>query len=167
MKRLPVREGPRPRTTDTNPHSQLDQNPAPELVEEMADQLFGFAAVREAPSAISVPGARAAWLDPSLARGPREAFLIGTEFAHIHPLPDGSLHAALPPTLAEEAVAAGWADVHPVARRGLIPMNVVMLYAPRTRADLEVVLQLLHEAHQFALGESGVTSNEVAPVAED
>jgi hypothetical protein len=155
MSQLPPRVGPRPRTTETNPHSQLDQHPAPELVSELARGLFSLAGVGEAPSAISVPGARAAWLDPKLARGPREAFLIGTEFAHIHPVPDGSLHAALPSELAKAAVATGWAEVHPVARRGLMPMNVVMLYAPRDHTELEVILALLAAAHQFALGESG------------
>jgi len=151
--------GPRPTTTDTNPHSQLDQNPSAALIEDLAAGLFGFEGVREGPSAISVPGARAAWLDRALARGPQEAFLIGTEFAHIHPLPDGSLHAALPPELAEEAISAGWAEVHPVARRGLIPMNVVMLYAPRSKEELEVVLGLLEASHQFALGASGSADN--------
>jgi hypothetical protein len=33
--------------------------------------------------------------------------MIGREFAHIHPVPDGSLHAALPPEVAEEAVEKG------------------------------------------------------------
>ncbi|HSH62405.1 MAG TPA: hypothetical protein VK988_22700 [Acidimicrobiales bacterium] len=38
----------------------------------------------------------------------------------------------LTPALAEEAVEAGWAEQHPVARRGLIPPNAVMLCAPGT-----------------------------------
>lgn len=150
--RLPSREGPRPRTTPTNPHSQLTQQPPVGIIEELARRLFVLPGVHEAPSAISVPGARAAWLDPKLANGPREAFLIGTEFAHIHPLPDGSLHAALPPALTESSIAAGWAEIHPVARRGLIPMNVVMLYAPRNETEVDIVFGLLQAAHQFALG---------------
>jgi hypothetical protein len=54
-------------------------------------------------SVISVPGARALWLDYSLHAGPPEAFLIGREFAHLHPGADHSLHAMLPPDHAE-----GW-----------------------------------------------------------
>jgi hypothetical protein len=154
MAELPKRAGPRPRTTPTNPHSQLDQHPPAEVIADLARGLFGFSGVREAPSMISVPGARAAWLDRSLAQGPPEAFIIGSEFAHIHPLPDGSLHAALPPALAEEAVAAGWAEIHPVARRGLIPMNIVMLYAPRDAAELSVVLGLLRAGYELARGET-------------
>src|SRR5512132_2906139 len=120
---LPERRGPRPHTTPTNPHTQLDQQPAPEVAESLraslAEALFGLEDVSEAPSAVSVPGARALWLPRAAARGPQQAFMVGTEFAHLHPSPDWSLHAALPPALAEEAVAQGWAEVHPVARRGL------------------------------------------------
>ncbi len=65
----------------------------------------------------------------------------------------GSLHVVVPPQLAEDAVSTGWAEIHPVARRGLIPMNIVMLYAPRNNTELEVVIDLLRAAHRFALGE--------------
>ena len=77
---LPARAGDRPRTTPTNPHTQLDQQPAD-------------AYVVEEPSGISVPGARALVLAPGEPSGPPEAFLTGREFAHLHPAPDHSLHA--------------------------------------------------------------------------
>lgn len=153
---LGERRGPRPRTTETNPHTQLDQQPAPAdavgLRDALARLLFALPDVIEGPSAVSVPGARALWLPPEAARGPRTAFLVGTEFAHLHPSPDGSLHAALPPLLAGEAVDKGWAEVHPVARLGLIPLNVVMLYAPRDEDEVEVVADLVRAGHAFARG---------------
>lgn len=46
---------------------------------------------------------------------------------------DGSLHIVLPPDLAMEAITAGWAGVHPVARAGMAPLNRVMLYGPVMR----------------------------------
>src|ERR671919_3106772 len=136
---LPKRSGSRPRTTPTNPHTQLEQNPQPEMVEELAQRVFALAGVEERPSAISVPGARALWLLEELPTGPQEAFMIGREFAHIHPLPDGSLHAALPPELAEKVIEKGWAEQHPVARMGHISPNVVMIYAPRNAEEIEIV----------------------------
>ena len=78
--------------------------------------------------------------------------MIGREFAHIHPLPDGSLHAALPPETAEEAVNKGWAELHPVARLGYIPENVVMIYAPRDEEELGIVLRLVEESRRYAGG---------------
>jgi hypothetical protein len=98
-----------------------------------------------------VPGARALWLEEG-ANGPTEAFMVGYEFAHLHPEPDQSLHAMLPPPLATEAVERGWAEVHPVARMGLIPPNAVMLYAPRDDGEREVVASLVHAAYDFARG---------------
>ncbi|MEO8347864.1 MAG: luciferase family protein [Acidobacteriota bacterium] len=152
MNALPERRGPRPSTTPTNPHTQLDQRPGVPTHAAFARALFALPGVLEQPSAISVPGARALWLEPAGARGPREAFLIGREFAHLHPLPDGSLHVALAPSVAEEAIARGWAETHPVARLGLIPENVVMIYAPRDEAEAAVVLDLVRSALGFARG---------------
>jgi len=149
---LPDRRGPRPHTTPTNPHMQLDQLPAPRVIAGLADALFALPGVREQPSAISVPGARAMWLEPHDARGPRYAFLVGREFAHLHPPPEGSLHAALPPSLVPEAIARRWAEIHPVARLVVIPGNVVMLYAPRDDAEVAVVLGLVRAALAFARG---------------
>lgn len=154
MKRkgLPERAGQRPRTTLTNPHTQLDQNPEEVLVRELAQKVFALSDVEERPSAISVPGARALWLRDEVPAGPQEAFMIGREFAHIHPLPDGSLHAALPPELAEEAIEKGWAEQHPVARMGYIPPNVVMIYAPRNAGEIEIVAGLVTESYRYAGG---------------
>jgi hypothetical protein len=115
---LPKRSGPRPRTTPTNPHTQLEQNPERELVEELARRVFTLPGVEERPSAVSVPGARALWLREDVPAGPPEAFMVGREFAHIHPMPEGSLHAALPPEVAREAIRKDWAEQHPVARTG-------------------------------------------------
>lgn len=148
---LPQRAGSRPRTTPTNPHTQLDQQPPDaRWVEELARRVFALPGVVEEPSGISVPGARALVLAPDEALGPPEAFLIDREFAHLHPDPDHSLHAMLPTETATEAVDAGWAEPHPAALRGLIPSNAVMLYAPRDEAELDVVENLVRASHAFA-----------------
>ncbi len=152
QKALPERAGQRPSTTPTNPHTKLDQNPEDLVVRELAQRLFALPDVEERPSAISVPGARALWLRDDVPTGPQEAFMIGREFAHIHPMPDGSLHAALPPEVAQEAVEKGWAEQHPVARMGYIPQNVVMIYAPRDVQEIEVVAGLVVEAYRYAGG---------------
>jgi hypothetical protein len=152
---LAHRLGPRPATTPTNPHVQLDQQPDDTSQrDQLAAALFALPHVVERPSLISVPGARALWLSEG-ADGPPEAFLIEAEFAHLHPGPDQSLHAMLPPGLADEAVEAGWAEIHPVARRGLIPPNAVMIYAPRDDAEREVVTYLVTASHRFARGLGG------------
>ena len=148
---LPARAGDRPRTTPTNPHTQLDQQPTDlRWVEELARRVFALPGVREEPSRISVPGARALILAPGEPTGPPEAFLIEREFAHLHPAPDHSLHAMLPLDIAEAAIEAGWAETHPVARMGIIPPTAVMLYAPRDDAELGVIETLVRASHTFA-----------------
>jgi hypothetical protein len=148
---LPTRAGDRPRTTPTNPHTQLDQQPSDlRWVDELARRVFSLPGVVEEPSGISVPGARALVLVPGEPAGPPEAFLIDREFAHLHPAPDHSLHAMLPTERVADAVEAGWAEPHPAAQRGLIPATAVMLYAPRDEEELDVIEGLVRASHAFA-----------------
>jgi hypothetical protein len=150
---LPVRPGPRPSTTPTNPHTQLDQQPEDQTIRtQLAQRVFSLPDVEERPTMISVPGARALWLGDGVAAGPAEAFMIEREFAHLHPEPDQSLHAALPPDIAQAAITAGWAELHPVARMGLIPPTTVMLYSPRNQDELDVVYQLVLSSYVYAGG---------------
>jgi Family of unknown function (DUF5519) len=147
----PTRRGKRPRTTPTNPHTQLDQQPVDAaLVEELSRRLFALPGVVERPSGISVPGARALTLAAGESAGPPEAFMIAREFAHLHPSPDHSLHAMLPAEVARAAIDAGWAELHPVARMGLLPPTAVMLYAPRNETGLAVIEELVEASHRPA-----------------
>lgn len=149
---LPRRSGPRPAVTTGMPHQQLGQQPAEEAVPRcLAQRVFvPRTDVHEAPSRISVPGARALVLDEGVPTGPTEAFIVGREFAHLHPAPDHSLHMALPLDIARDAIAAGWAEQHIAAASGQAPPTVVMVYAPRDDNDIDVVLRLLDESYRFA-----------------
>jgi hypothetical protein len=64
--------------------------------------------------------------------------MVGVEFAPLHGASDGSLHAALPPDVAAQAITRGWAEFHPLARRGMIaapraPGQAATAYAHRAR----------------------------------
>jgi Family of unknown function (DUF5519) len=147
------RAGERPRTTSSNPHQQQSQNPTPEVYALLLSKAFDFPHVERRPSAISVPGAQALWLSEAVAAGRPEAFLIGREFAHVHPPYDGSMHMMLPPDAVRELLGKGWGEPHPMARRGLIPATAVMVYAPRDAAEVDTVLQLLAASYRFACGD--------------
>lgn len=151
---LPHRAGPRPRTDRGLPHQQLDQQPTDETIRaRLAARVFTLAGVVEAPTGISVPGARALVLEDA-PTGPPGAFLIDREFAHLHPPPDLSLHLTLPQRRAEEAIRAGWAEPHPLVTDGRLPPTVVMVYAPRDEAELAVVAGLVRESCDFARGQT-------------
>lgn len=133
---------------------QLDQQPDDVgLREALVRKVFALEGVEEHPSVVSVPGARALWLRDDQPTGPREAFMVEREFAHLHPAPDQSLHMALPLDLVELAVRQGWAELHPAAARGLIPQSAVMVYAPRDAGEVETVAGLVEASWRFARGE--------------
>jgi Family of unknown function (DUF5519) len=152
IRSLPERVGPPPDTGPAMPHQQLTQNAPSEMQEALFARASGLFGVRVGPSGVSVPGARAFILDESLANGPPEAFMVGTEFAHLHGAADGSLHVTLPPAVAAEAVERGWAEPHPLARLGVAPSTLVMLYGPRDEAELETVWRLVETSYAFARG---------------
>jgi phospholipase/carboxylesterase len=148
---LPGRAGARPSVSWTIPQQQESDNAPAELQEALFARMSALPGVESGPSQISVAGARAV-LAPD-ATGPEEAFLVPSarEFAHLHPAYDGSLHLVLPVDLAADAVAKGWAQVHMLAGIRLSP-GFVLVYGPRTEAELEVVAGLVEASHQFALG---------------
>jgi hypothetical protein len=137
---------------------QLDQQPDdPAVRDELARRAFALADVIEQPSGISVPGARALVVVPDAPVGPDAAFMIGREFAHLHPRPDMSLHLTLPAEEGAAAVEAGWAELHPAARAGLVPRTAFMIFAPRDAEELDVVTTLVAASHRFARGGEAVT----------
>jgi hypothetical protein len=143
------RRGPRPKTTATNPHTQLDQNAPPALQERLYQLAAALPGVKVGPSHVSVPGTRAFHL-PSSTNSNRAAFMLEREFAHLHPAYDGSLHLALPPDLVDGVIANGWAERHPLAGQYGLPNNIVMVFGPRDDDELEVVFELVRASHAAA-----------------
>ena len=144
------RAGDRPLTTRPSrevafPHQQLTQLAPVELQDELVNRASTLLHVSTGGSCVSVPGSRAFRLDPAQAHGPAEAFQCGTEFAHVHPAGDGSLHLTLPPAVYEAVLSKGWGEPHPIS-------GTMLLFGPRNRRELETVWQLLLCSYRFALG---------------
>jgi hypothetical protein len=144
-----VRRGRRPRTTSTNPHTQLDQNAPIALQEKVFEIGKSLAGVAAGQSLVSVPGARAFHLT-GCAHSSHGAFMLECEFAHLHPPHDGSLHMTLPPKIVDTVIANGWAELHPLAGRYGLPTNIVMVYGPRDDEELSIVTDLLRASHAWA-----------------
>ena len=113
--RLPERVGPRPQTMRWMPHMPIGVEPDPQILAELERRAFALPDIEDRPTVVSVPGARALWLREGAPVAHPELVVAGREFEHIHT--DGSLHVVLPPEPAEEGVAAGWAESHPLAAR--------------------------------------------------
>jgi phospholipase/carboxylesterase len=147
--RLPQRPGPRPPTHQGMPHTQIGVSPIPEVNAELFRRSFSLPGVENRPTIISVPGARALWLDDTVAEVRPGVILAGREFAHIHP--DGSMHLTLPAERARAAITAGWAEVHPIARQVGVE-GMVLVYTPRTFEELEVLWSLVVDAYSHVTG---------------
>lgn len=139
-----TRRGDRPETTAPSPHAQVSQNAPVELQETLWARMRSWPDVTTADSLVSVPGARAVVLSGDRV-GPPAAFQSEREFAHIHPHHDGSLHITLPDDVGREAVAAGWAEPHPVQQAYLV-------YGPRDDDELAAVWWLVQVSHLYAQG---------------
>jgi phospholipase/carboxylesterase len=148
---LPLRRGSRPEVTAHIPQSQRSDNATAALQERLFARLAALAGVSTGQSAISVPGARGFFV--GAPQGPGDAFLFQSagEFAHLHPADDGSLHLALPPALAADAITRGWAVAHPLAGIRLTP-GMVLVYGPRDDQELETVAGIVTTAHAWASG---------------
>lgn len=159
MTGIPPRAGPRPRTIPRAPHSQIDQLTTPVLRRELSELLVQAVAtmdaVRLGPSMRAPPGTIGFHLAPGHPRGDDRCFLLGQEFAHVHVEDDGSLHAILPEPLRSDAIAAGWAEPHPLAGQPTVSPDTVMLYAPRDRDEAEIIIDLLRQSLANAKGQGG------------
>lgn len=108
--------------------------------------------VRLGPSGIGGPPTRAGHLLPGVGSGPPEAFIVGTEFGHVHNDGSGSLHMVLPTARAIEAVDTGWAEWHPTVAANERPPNLVFVYGARNDDDAQVIWGLLQDSYRFARG---------------
>lgn len=147
---LPLRVGHRPQVSWTIPQEQRSDNAPRELQDKLLSRISTLAGVSTRQSAISVPGATGLMLGPAPSATP-DGFLVPSvgEFAHKHPAHDGSLHVALPPVLAAEAVAKGWAVAHPLAGVRLA-RGMVLVYGPRDDSELETVAAIVQTSHYYA-----------------
>ena len=151
---LPRRRGPAPATTRQNPQQQLEQIPDQENYEAFHQIVTAWPGVIKRPSLRAPMGTVGLFLADPDANGPDEAFLLGTEFAHLHPLPDGSLHMVLPPSVHAATIEAGWGIPHPMAGMPTVSPQTILIYAPRDAAEREVVRQLIAAAERYARGQA-------------
>src|SRR4051812_6810206 len=143
---LPLRRGAAPLVVTGDPVEQLTDSAPVGLRQRLVDAVAALDGVRTGPSYVCARGTCAFHLAPVLAHGPAEGFLTGSEFGHVHPPYDGSVHLMLPCPWVEPVVAAGWGVA--VAPRGSL-----LIYGPRDDAETAVVERLVTRAYLFARGD--------------
>lgn len=152
---LPSRETPIPRTTNGVPHVQIGVDAVPEISAELLKRVSEISGIEIQDTIVSLPGALGFWVTKDVPLARPEAIVRGREFAHIHP--DGSLHAALPPLLADQAVRLGWAIYHPWSDQRAGWEGFVMIYTPVSKDELDVVLDLVMASYEFVTGSAAIS----------
>lgn len=147
---LPGRETPVPQTTDGVPHVQIGIEPNPAISAELLERVSEIPGVEIRPTVISLPGALGFWIGDDVALARPDVIVGGREFAHLHP--DGSLHASLPPDLAQAATSAGWTVAHPWADQRPGWQGFVMIFTPANSEELDVVYDLVVQSYAFVTG---------------
>lgn len=143
-----ARRGPRPRTTDCAPHSQIDQlaDDRRAMSEALISTLADLPDLELGTSRRAPPGTVGLYIDAAHCCAAPRAFLLGREFAHVHVEDDGSLHAILAEPLRTAAIDAGWAEPHPLAGQPTVSEDTIMIYAPRDQAEVEIVAALVRQS---------------------
>ena len=154
---VPVRVGDQPTLSRTTPREQLTQNAPAQLQETLLLLARTLPGVLLRPALTCVEGSRALHLTPRMALGPAGAFLADTEFAHLHPGYDGSLHLALHPVAALTARRAGWGQPDE-------SLGAFLLFGPRDEAELAVVWALVYASYRYARRMDNPDLIEVTPL---
>lgn len=149
---LPPREAPRPETTNGVPHVQIGVEIRKDLADQLLARVAAFPGVTLGPTRVSLPGAIGFQLDRKMPMANPGSIVGGLEFAHMHP--DGSLHAALDPDIARQAIDSAWAVAHPWADQRPGWGGFVMIYTPTTPEELDVVIRLVESSYTFITGRS-------------
>lgn len=148
---LPKRKGDKPLTGAQPPHLQLSDQSPRDIYNAMARWAFtevpaSIGIVREEPTRISLPSARALWLDETIDSKVQLMPPKGSrEFAHLHA--DGSWHLVVKEEEVEHIVEQGWGERHPRYERGVLE---VMVYAPRNEDELTVLKTLVQASIRHA-----------------
>ncbi|KAF2259037.1 hypothetical protein CC78DRAFT_418474, partial [Lojkania enalia] len=165
----PQRGSPRPQVgPHPVPQRQLEQLPGPETREKLIRRFRQLGEKAEAKGLVEI---RQSQLERqhkaiyvSTARGWHAvAQETRGEISHIHAGLDGSLHVVLHPADCRAIVEAGWGQRHGLAgARAMkrivgfsLPVNYVLIYAPRDEAEIEIALAIVKASIGFMTGDRG------------
>jgi Family of unknown function (DUF5519) len=112
---------------------------------------FGLDGVVEGHSQVSPAPSRAVFLTDMVAeRRPETSLAPGQrlEPVHIHGVQDTSIHLCLPAERCTELTELGWGEPHQYGDYG----TELMVYGPRSDAELEFVVAVIQESISFAHG---------------
>jgi hypothetical protein len=144
---LPQRSGPRPTIAGIAPQRQLDQFGCPLAHMRLRHALANIAHSNPYFLRIDVSCFERKGL--ALFAIHHSNLTCNGEICHVHHT-DGSLHLSLHPLDTKVVLDRGWGQRHPLAKGGwltrYVPREFVMIYAPRSQEELEIVGHIIEAA---------------------
>jgi len=151
---LPKRNGPRPTIAGIAPQRQIDQSGCAEMYQLLRTSLENLA-IKHPDLLVTGTSCFEKKGLALFARKTINATCRG-EICHVHDS-DRSLHMNLHPDDCQVILEKGWGERHPLSKGGwmsrYVPQQFVMVYAPRSRMELEVVCRIIEAAAFWASGE--------------
>ena len=77
--------------------------------------------------------------------------ILQNEIAHVHPA-ENSLHVWLSGPDAKEVVEKGWGERFPLSAMGMCHPSFIMVYAPKSMADVDVIEEIVKAGVQYVAG---------------
>lgn len=152
MSDIPARLGTRPKTSASGLHRQLSQHSPPQIWGRTAGAIFSLPKVIEGHSSVSAESSRAVFLTDILVARSAETSLAPItqrlEPAHLHGVFDTSLHLCLPADRGHDICSLGWGEPHRYADHS----TEIMVYGPRDRDEITIILEIVRESMTFARG---------------
>jgi hypothetical protein len=163
---LPPRDTARPKLgSHPVPQRQLNQLPDAEMRQEMIARFEAFGRAAEKKGVAEVR--------QSLYEKHHDAIFVSKsvewhslaqatrgEISHIHAGKDGSIHVILNPRDCETVLNKGWGERHALSGAEsfkrmsgyTIPINYVLIYAPRNEAEIETAMTIVKTSVRFMTG---------------
>lgn len=155
LRNLPKRAGTRPTIAPfAIPHRQTDQHNTAAIRDEQKaifDQVVDQnKAVVHFQKSYFEKHNDAVFLNDSTQGNQTVVTTTHAEVGHMHPT-DGSMHFSLSPSDTKEVLEKGWGELHGLAGQiykpnSQLPATYMMVYSPRSQAELTVIKQILQAA---------------------
>jgi len=153
LRKLPRRNGTRPVTKGIAPHRQMTQRASQQHYNLLESKINRMG--HETERLVIDTSCFEKHSTGLFSRIPSRRTCRG-EICHAHPS-DGSMHMTLHPEDAKIVLEAGWGERHPLARGGwferFVPAGFMMIYAPRSLEDVEVLMEIVEAAAWYVSGE--------------
>lgn len=161
----PMRDSPRPELgSHPVPQRQLEQLPSKDIREELIDRFKQLGEKAEQKGLVEVKQSlyerqHKAMFVSSLREQHAVAQQTRGEISHVHAGLDGSVHVSLHPADCKTVMERGWGQRHALSGSDLkpilpvqIPVNYLLIYAPRNRAEVDIVMTIVEAGIQFMTG---------------